>query len=199
MQKHLIPKSEIVIETEVKKSRFICHITQADNSEQAHKFIEKIREQHPQACHHCWAFQTEEPGSSRSIGCSDDGEPHGTAGKPMLNVLSHCDIGEIVAVVARIYGGTKLGTGGLARAYADSVKNALEQLKTIEKIQWQQAKIEFDYSLQSGIEQLFQRLNIEILNSDFKDKVSLIFRYDETNYEEINQQLNDLSRGKLSL
>lgn len=195
----MVPRTKVLVETEVKKSRFICHLSHAETAEQARLFIETIRIQYPEACHHCWAFQTEEPESTRSIGCSDDGEPHGTAGKPMLNVLNYCGIGEIVAVVARIYGGTKLGTGGLARAYAQSVKNALEQLPLIEKTHWQETKIEFEYSLQPGIEQLFQRLGVEIVAFEFKDTVSLQFRYDLTKHNELNQQLKDLTKGKLSL
>lgn len=84
----------------------------------------------PGATHHCWAFVAGEPGSTTHIGMSDDGEPHGTAGRPILNALLHSGVGEVVAVVTRYFGGVKLGTGGLARAYAGSVSDALSSLAT---------------------------------------------------------------------
>ena len=158
-----------------------------------------MNEKFKDATHNCWAFQTDEPGSTRSIGCSDDGEPHGTAGKPMLNVLCHSNVGEIVAVVTRYYGGTKLGTGGLARAYSDSVKAALDVLDTSEKIEWSFATLVLDYSLQSTIENLFKETGVEIIESKFDEKVTLKIRCDIDCLQEINIRLNNLSQGKLTI
>ncbi len=194
-----IPLNESVSEIEVKKSLFICHLNHADSASKAKQYIESIRNKFPDAGHHCWAFQTEQPGSTRSIGCSDDGEPHGTAGKPILNILCHSNVGELVAVVTRYYGGTKLGTGGLARAYGDSVKASLEQLKTKEKIPWCQTTIEFEYSLQSMIEKALETTSSEIIELQFSETVKMVFRYDEQRYEELSQQLTNLSKGKLNL
>jgi uncharacterized YigZ family protein len=89
----------------------------------------------PDATHHCWAFVAGPPGSTAQIGMSDDGEPHGTAGRPMLRALLHGGVGEIAVVCTRYFGGVKLGTGGLSRAYADSVKAVLDCLPTVEKIE----------------------------------------------------------------
>ena len=91
--------------------------------EAARAFVEQIRTKHADATHNCWAFVTGAPGHSGQVGFSDDGEPHGTAGRPMLQVLLHCGVGEITMVVTRWFGGVKLGTGGLVRAYQDSVRS----------------------------------------------------------------------------
>ena len=195
----LIPKDKVSVEIDVRKSRFICHLAHAETAEVARQFIAEMNEKFKDATHNCWAFQTDEPGSTRSIGCSDDGEPHGTAGKPMLNVLCHSNVGEIVAVVTRYYGGTKLGTGGLARAYSDSVKAALDVLDTSEKIEWSFATLVLDYSLQSTIENLFKETGVEIIESKFDEKVTLKIRYDIDYLQEINIRLNNLSQGKLTI
>lgn len=199
MTSYLIPDQSLSVETEVRKSRFICHLGHAETADQAREFIASIKQQHADATHNCWAFQTEQPGSSRSIGCSDDGEPHGSAGKPMLNILSHAEIGEIVAVVTRYYGGTKLGTGGLARAYSDSVKSALAQLVSCEKIEWQFATLTVDYSLQPGIEKIVQDMEAEIIELQFNDKVTIKIRYDDQSLDAINKRLSNISQGQLKI
>jgi len=196
---YLIPAQPLSVDIEVRKSRFVCHLSQAENAEQAKQFITDIRQQYPEATHNCWAFQTEQPGSTRSIGCSDDGEPHGTAGKPMFNVLCHADVGELVAVVSRYYGGTKLGTGGLARAYSDSVIAALDKLQCCEKVDWQYATLIFDYSLQSSVENIFQETEVEIMASNFAEEVSFDIRFNLESLEQINTRLNNISQGKLSI
>lgn len=198
-KKFLIPKDNISIEIEVRKSRFICHLAHAETAETARQFIAEINEKFNDATHNCWAFQTEEPGSTRCIGCSDDGEPHGTAGKPMLNVLCHSEVGEMVAVVTRYYGGTKLGTGGLARAYSDSVKAALDKLNTSEKIEWSFSTLVLDYSLQSTVENLLKETGVEIIDSQFGENVTYKLRYDIDFLQEINIRLNNLSQGKLTI
>ena len=141
---YLIPDGNSCHETIIRKSRFVCQLAHAATVEQAKAFIAEVRNKHSDATHHCWAFQTEEPGSSRSIGCSDDGEPYGTAGKPMLNVLSYADVGEVVAVVSRYYGGVKLGASGLVRAYGNAVKSNLSILTKCEKKHWFIKRLIFD-------------------------------------------------------
>jgi len=194
-----IPAAPISVEIEVRKSRFICHLAHAKSAEQAKQFIAMISEQYATATHNCWAFQTDAPGSTSSVGCSDDGEPHGTAGRPILNVLCHSDVGQVVAVVTRYYGGTKLGTGGLARAYSDSVKMAVGELSTCEQVDWQYATLSLDYSLQAAVEKVFCERGAEIISSQFDDKVALEFRYDLNSAEDLNLKLSDLSQGKLKI
>ena len=114
----------------VTRSRFVTTIARTGTPAEAHVLVERIRDERPDATHHCWAFVAGTPGSTAHIGLSDAGEPKGTAGRPILTVLLHSGIGEIAAVSSRWFGGTKLGTGGLARAYAEGVTRALETLPT---------------------------------------------------------------------
>ena len=116
MAEYLIPKSAVVFEEEIKKSRFITYLQHTEGLEQAKAFWTEIKAQHPNARHHCWASVAGKPTDSQQLGFSDDGEPAGTAGKPMLSALLGSQIGEISAVVVRYYGGILLGTGGLVRA-----------------------------------------------------------------------------------
>jgi uncharacterized YigZ family protein len=122
------------VEHVVTRSRFVTSAARAADAEAAHVFVARIREEFTDATHNCWAFVAGPPGGTTHIGMSDDGEPHGTAGRPMLTALLHGGVGEIVVVCTRWFGGVKLGTGGLSRAYADGVKHVLESLPTVEKV-----------------------------------------------------------------
>jgi uncharacterized YigZ family protein len=123
------------VEDVIERSRFITTVAHAPDAEEARAFIDEMRREFPDANHNCWAFVAGPPGSTASVGMSDAGEPHGTAGRPMLDVLIHSDIGEVVAVVTRYFGGTKLGKGGLVRAYGGCVQHALESLPTVLRIE----------------------------------------------------------------
>lgn len=135
MIEYKIPKSAVIFEEEIKKSRFITYLQHVENLTQAKAFWQQIKSQHPQARHHCWATIAGAPNDSQQFGFSDDGEPAGTAGKPMLSALQGSKIGEICAVVVRYYGGILLGTGGLVRAYGNGVQQALTLLETAVKVQ----------------------------------------------------------------
>lgn len=108
--------------------------------------VRSIQAEFPDATHHCWAFVAGPPGSTRQVGMSDDGEPHGTAGRPILNALLHSGVGEVVAVVTRYYGGTKLGKGGLGRAYAGVVQRALGTLRTAARVTLAEVRVRVDFS-----------------------------------------------------
>jgi uncharacterized YigZ family protein len=112
----------------VRRSRFLATVAHCASVEDARSFIQIQRLTHADATHNCWAFCTGPPGDTARIACSDDGEPHGTAGRPMLTVLLHSGIGELACVVTRYFGGAKLGAPGLIRAYQDSVRAALADL-----------------------------------------------------------------------
>lgn len=146
MAEYLIPKSAIVFEEEIKKSRFITYLQHTEGLEQAKAFWAEIKAQHPNARHHCWAAVAGKPTDSQQLGFSDDGEPAGTAGKPMLSALQGSQIGEISAVVVRYYGGILLGTGGLVRAYGNGVQQALKLLETERKVERQLFQVHCDYA-----------------------------------------------------
>lgn len=142
-------------------------------------FIDEVRAEHPDATHHCFAFLVGPPGSTAGVGLGDDGEPHGTAGRPMLNVLLHSGVGDVAVVVTRYFGGTKLGTGGLARAYSGGVQQALAAAVLTEKISWQRLRLVVDYPALDGVRRLCPELEAVIDAEDFSETVRLDVRLPE--------------------
>lgn len=130
-ERYLTVGREGVHESEIKRSRFLCALAPAATEEAAQDFIARIRRQHPAATHNCFAYVIGPDG--RLHKASDDGEPGGTAGTPMLQVLLRREIRDVVAVVTRYYGGVQLGAGGLVRAYGGAVSAALDELGVTER------------------------------------------------------------------
>ena len=122
------PSDTVQVEQEIKKSRFIARAGPAASREQALALLEGMRKDFPDARHHCWAYLLGNPATATSAAMNDDGEPGGTAGKPILNVLQHKGVGDVMVVVARYFGGIKLGAGGLVRAYSSAAQQAMEML-----------------------------------------------------------------------
>lgn len=141
-------------EETIRRSRFIVTLAHAPDTASAHAFVQAIRREHPDATHNCWAFAAGAPGATARVGFSDDGEPHGTAGRPMLTMLLHGGVGEVAAVVTRYFGGVKLGTGGLVRAYQGLVRIGLDTLPRRERIIPVRVEVVIDYTQVT----LFQRL-----------------------------------------
>ena len=148
---YMVPAQAVSVETEVKKSRFITYIAPATSRSEAIAYIASIRRQYPDASHHCTAFIAGSPKGGAAIAFDDDGEPSGTAGKPMLNVLLHKQIGEVVAVIVRYFGGVKLGTGGLVRAYSAGVQSACEQLPLKARVRLKEGYLTCDYALEQAV------------------------------------------------
>ena len=146
MDEYLVPSEYGEDEFIEKKSRFIGRIWPVETEEEALARIQEMKKKHYDATHNCWAFVAGAPGHSGQVGFSDDGEPHGTAGRPMLQVLLHCGVGEITMVVTRWFGGVKLGTGGLVRAYQDSVRENLATLPLAEKVPTVELDVQLDYA-----------------------------------------------------
>jgi len=141
-------------EEEIKRSRFITTLAYTPTVEAARALITDIRTEFADATHNCWAYVIGPPGSTSQIGMSDDGEPHGSAGRPMLTVLLHAGVGDITAVVTRYFGGTLLGVGGLVRAYSGGVQLALATLPTVARVPTALLEVMLDYTAIT----LFQRL-----------------------------------------
>ena len=173
MQSYFIPSHQQRFELEIKRSRFITSITQVCNKPEAKAFIKILREEFPDANHHCWAMIAGRPNEIYQQDQSDDGEPKGTAGKPMLNVLQHSDLGNIVVVVTRYFGGIKLGAGGLVRAYTQCVSESLKELKTIEFLIRDVIQIDLPYSMLDRLEHAFKNTNIEISEKIFTERIKL--------------------------
>lgn len=149
-----VPAAEHRASAEVSRSRFLTTLAPAPEPADAHALVARLRAEFPEATHHCWAFVAGPPGSTARVGMSDDGEPHGTAGRPMLTALLHSGVGDVAAVVTRWYGGTKLGTGGLARAYAGGVVAALATLPTVERVTWTRLRLTVGYDAVDVVRQL---------------------------------------------
>lgn len=194
---YLIPQKIHRVEEIIKRSRFISTIAHAPCSDSAKAFIEKIKKEFPDATHNCWAFASGPPGDTAQIGMSDDGEPRGTAGRPMLNTLLHSNIGEAAIVVTRYFGGIKLGTGGLVRAYSGAVKKAVETLPVKEKIIPAHISIIIDYSSLSAVKHLADSYKAEIIKEKYEADVSLVFELPMEIAGSFHESLINITRGEI--
>lgn len=194
-----IPKADAIFEEEIKKSRFITYVRHTEGIDQAKAFWSEIKALHPQARHHCWACVAGMPMDSQQYGFSDDGEPSGTAGKPMLNYLLGSGLGEISAVVVRYYGGILLGTGGLVKAYGNGVQQALMQLETIRKVLRESYRLQCDYDQFHSIQNLIEQRDIELIDQQFGEKIELTFGINPSQLPEIQTEITQRFAGRLRL
>ncbi len=199
MESWLIPASPVTFVEEIKKSRFITLLAHTNGVEAAKAFVESVRAEHPDARHHCVAWVAGPPDDSQQLGFSDDGEPAGTAGKPMLSQLMGSGIGEITAVVVRYYGGVLLGTGGLVKAYGGGVQQALNQLTTTRKTPLTEYTLLCDYAQLSGIESLLRLSQGMIVQSEYQATVQLRVALPQAELATFSAKLADFSRGSLQL
>lgn len=197
MAEYLVPKSAVVFEEEIKKSRFITYLQHTEGLEDARAFLAKIKQEHPNARHHCWAAVAGKPTDSLQLGFSDDGEPAGTAGKPMLSALQGSQLGEISAVVVRYYGGILLGTGGLVRAYSNGVQQALKLIESEIKVERTPFKLDCDYGQLNLVQQLCEKYQVEILSQDFQANIHLILGISEKTVDVFSSELTEKSAGRL--
>lgn len=174
MPRYPIPAGRHRVEDVVRRSRFITTISRARTRAEAGAFIEGVSAEFPDATHNCWAFVAGPPGSTAVVGMSDDGEPHGTAGRPMLETLLHSGVGEVVAVVTRYFGGVKLGKGGLGRAYAGGVSHALEGMRRGERVERRLHRVVCDYAARDPILRLARDLEVELLDETYAMNVTLV-------------------------
>lgn len=186
-------------ETIVNRSRFICYLAPCTSIEDAKAQVKLLQLDHPQASHHCHAFLTKASNDSLGYGYSDDGEPSGTAGKPMLAVLQGGGIGEVCAVVVRYFGGTKLGTGGLQRAYADSVRQALVFLQAKTKIAMAAKTLACQYSQVDDVLHIISQAEGQVIEQEYLQQVQFSLLIPEAKLVLVSQQLQTLSAGKLVL
>lgn len=193
-----IPKMQVFYQEVIKRSRFIAHIKHTPDVESARAFISEIKEKYSDAGHNCWAYVAGPPTDSQVLGFSDDGEPNGTAGKPMLNVLMGSGVGEITAVVTRYFGGIKLGTGGLARAYGGTLNHGLEELKTSEKIPEVMVIGTSEYSHQGLIEKLLEEYNVLTLGKQYGAQIDWTLKMDEREAPRAIAEITDKTSGRVN-
>jgi uncharacterized YigZ family protein len=186
-------------ETVVNRSRFICYLNPCTSIEEAKAQVKLLQQGHPQASHHCYAFLTKAANDSLGYGYSDDGEPSGTAGKPMLAVLQGGGIGQVCAVVVRYFGGTKLGTGGLQRAYADSVRQAHLFLQAKTKIAMAAKTLACQYSQVDDVFHIISQAEGQVVEQEYLQQVQLGLLIPEAKLALVAEKLQTLSAGKLVL
>lgn len=197
--RYLIPAQKVEVMTEIKRSRFFAHIAHSHNPDSAYEIIAQQKTRHPDARHHCWAFIASPPLSASAIRCSDDGEPSGTAGKPILSVLQYSHYGEIVCVVSRYFGGIKLGAGGLVRAYSNSTQAALEQLSVKEIVELSTIKIEFDYPFEAAIRHYLDVNNIIIKQINYQETVIFQLEIEKNQIPQLMAQARNTCKGQVKL
>lgn len=194
--RYRIPAARHRVEQTIDRSRFLCTIDRVSTPEDAQQLIRDLNAEFPDATHNCWAYVAGPPGDTGRVGMSDAGEPHGTAGRPMLTVLLHSGIGEIAAVVTRYYGGTKLGTGGLVKAYGGSVQLALESLPVTERVDYVDLTVTFSYSSVTVAQQLLVQFEVETVSQDYEAVVRYTLRVPRPAVAAFRAALADATRGE---
>jgi len=194
-----IAVNKVEHETIVNRSRFICYLSPCTSIEEAKAQVKQRQLDHPQASHHCYAFLTKAAENSLGYGYSDDGEPSGTAGKPMLAVLQGGGVGQVCAVVVRYFGGTKLGTGGLQRAYGDSVRQALVFLQSKTKIAMAAKTLACQYSQVDDVLHIINQVEGQVIEQEYLQQVQFRLLLPRAKLALVEQKLQTLSAGKLTL
>ncbi len=177
-----------------KKSRFICNVLPINTEEEAIEFIEKTKKKYWDARHNCFAYVIGERQQIQR--CSDDGEPSGTAGKPMLDVLLGKKISNVVVVVTRYFGGTLLGTGGLVRAYQKSTQEGLEASVVFEKCYGNQVSIQTDYNGIGKLQYIAATMELHTLDTEYTDKVIMKLLVPVEQQDELEQKVIEATSGR---
>lgn len=179
-------------ELEIKKSQFICYMSRVESQEIAQSIIEQRRKQHFKARHHCYAYII---GQNQEIQrSSDDGEPAGTAGIPILEVLKRADVTNTIAIVTRYFGGIKLGKGGLIRAYGQSVTQSIQSIGLVQPVEQQLLNLQLSYSDFDSLQYFLDSQQISIIETTYTEQVQItvgVNRCEVTNFiQQITQQFS---------
>ena len=190
-------KEDGQVQEEIKKSRFICHAKRVYSEEEARDFITAIKKEHYKATHNCSAFIIGERSEIKRT--SDDGEPSGTAGVPMLGVLENHNLTNVCVVVTRYFGGIKLGAGGLIRAYAGSIALAVKEIGIIEIKEQAGIQIQMTYAQYQEYGNFLKEHNLMELETNFTDQVQTMIFVDKEQKETIKAELVEFYNGKVGL
>ncbi|MBV7332783.1 YigZ family protein [Chloroflexi bacterium TSY] len=196
-ERYLIPSKRHRVEEEIKRSRFITTVAYTPTVKEARAFIADVCNEFENASHNCWAHVIGAPGSTGQAGMSDDGEPHGTAGRPMLTVLLHSGIGDISAVVTRYFGGTLLGKGGLVKAYSGGVKLALEELPLAEHVPSVELLLVFGYSHVTMFRRLISDFEVKLRDEDFGVDVTIRLKLPLAQAKPFSAAMIDMTKGEI--
>jgi len=195
MDRYKIPAAPASGKLTIKGSRFIAQIFPVESKEDAEEKYTTVKKQFYDATHNCFAYRIDE----HTFRYSDDGEPSGTAGKPILQVLESRDLFEVLCVVTRYFGGKKLGTGGLIRAYADAAKEALKNLKIKEKIKLKTLQVKTDYVNEKHVFHLLNQFEGHVKSSDYSNGVTFCVELPQSKAEDFLLKLQDATNGQFEL
>jgi uncharacterized YigZ family protein len=181
----------VLAEIEIRKSRFIAHAIPVADRDAAMLELRRLRDAHPTATHVCWALL-----AGGQSGMSDDGEPSGTAGRPILEVLRHHDLDGVLAAVVRYYGGVKLGAGGLVRAYTDAIASALQHAQRTERIAQARLAIDIGYADEARVRRWIDEVGAELVGNTYENGVRLVIQLPATSLDAAHVTLRDLTQGR---
>ena len=193
-----IPAGQAQIELVILKSRFIANAQYTPTVEGAKAFIAEVSQIYPNASHHVYAFAVGY-GASVTHGMSDAGEPSGTAGRPALAVVKGSGLGDVTVVISRYFGGAKLGTGGLVKAYTEAAQLVLAELPRTEKVEKQTTTLTVPYNLYERVKRLLEQYEAEIDQEDFAAQVTLKLTVPRPNLKPLAADLAELSSGQIQL
>ena len=190
-------KEDGQVQEEIKKSRFICHIKRVTTENEARNFIQAVKKEHYKATHNCSAFILGERSEMKRS--SDDGEPSGTAGVPMLGVLENHQLTNVCAVVTRYFGGIKLGAGGLIRAYAGSVALAIKEIGSVHIKEQLGLRLTLSYSQYQELPNFLKAKQLQEQDTAFTDQVQTTIFVDKDDKESVIESLIELFNGKIDI
>ena len=179
----------------IRRSRFFTQCAHTPDAAAARAFVEQVRRKHADATHNCWAYAAGAPGDTAQIGSSDDGEPHGTAGRPMLQIVLHSGIGELCVVVSRWFGGVKLGTGGLVRAYQDSVRENLADLPVRQRVPETSLQLTVAYAHLDALRRMLPTFEARLEVEDYQAEAQLQVRLPAEHVKTFRVALAGISNG----
>ncbi len=192
MQEYCTIAAPAFAELTEKRSRFLAALAPVETQAQAQAFLAEIRKKHHEARHHCFAYLTREGNITR---CSDDGEPSGTGGQPILNVLEGAGLTDVCCVVTRYFGGTLLGTGGLTRAYGGAAAAAAAQAETVRMVQCVLCRVHMDYSFYGKFCKLCERFPMLQGSGEFSDEVAVMAAVRADRFPDFAAAVTELTAG----
>ena len=193
--KYKVPAKGVQSELKVKGSRFICTIIPCLDKEGAEREYAGLKKKYYEATHNCFAWRIDD----FNWRYSDDGEPSGTAGKPILQAIDAREFKEVLCVVTRYFGGTKLGTGGLIRAYSDAASQALDQVKPKIKTCWATVAISYDYGLESLVRKTLAEYDGRLIKSRYDEAVEMQLALPESLLKDFCTKLSELSNSQIKI
>ena len=198
-QGYKVLSEPVTTEFEQKRSRFLAFLFPVQSRDAAMQQLRQLSSRYPDARHHCWAYLLGDPHQTRTQALNDDGEPSGTAGKPMLHVLTQRGCGDTLAVVVRYFGGIKLGTGGLVRAYSTAVSKAVDQATFCEPRPLITVEVTVAFALESQIRRLIEEYDGDIGDVQYANQVIIMCRLESSRHSQFAIDIQQLTWGQATL